>query len=139
MTTTRPEFDTELFKKGAAIRREVLGANFVKKSDAANVDDLMVPLRKLITESCWGDVWSRPGLDRKTRSFVNLGMLIGLNRPHELRLHLRGAINNGITVAEIQEVILQSAIYCGAPAALDAMKAAREIIAEMKQERNASS
>jgi len=132
--TTHPEFDTEQFKKGAAIRSAVIGEAFVQKADASGVDDLMVPLRKLITEWCWGEIWTRPGLSRKTRSFLNLGMLIGLNRPHELRLHLRGAINNGVTIAEIQEVILQSAIYCGVAASLDAMKAAKEVIGEMKTE-----
>jgi len=129
----RPEFETEQFEKGLAIRRAVVGDAYVERS-LQNADDLTAPLQKLVTEYCWGEVWSRPGLDRKTRSFVNLGMLIALNRPHELRLHLRGAINNGITKEEIQEVILQAAIYCGVPASLDAMKAAKEIIGEMEKE-----
>ncbi len=129
----RPEFETEQFEKGLAIRRAVVGDAYVERS-LQNADDLTAPLQKLVTEYCWGEVWSRPGLDRRTRSFVNLGMLIALNRPHELRLHLRGAINNGITKEEIQEVILQAAIYCGVPASLDAMKAAKEIIGEMEKE-----
>ena len=129
----RPEFNTEQFEKGLAIRREVVGDAYVNKS-LENADDLSAPLQKLVTEYCWGEVWSRPGLDRRTRSFLNLAMLIALNRPNELRLHLRGAVNNGITKDEIQEVVLQSAIYCGVPASLDAMKAAREVIGEMEKE-----
>lgn len=129
----RPEFNTEQFQKGLAIRREVVGDAYVSKS-LENADDLSAPLQKLVTEYCWGEVWSRPGLDRRTRSFLNLAMLIALNRPNELRLHLRGAVNNGITRDEIQEVVLQSAIYCGVPASLDAMKAAKEVIGEMEKE-----
>src|SRR5690554_471277 len=110
--STRPEFETEQFKKGLAIRRAVVGDSYVDKS-LASADDLTAPLQKLVTEYCWGEVWSRPGLDRRTRSFLNLAMLIALNRPHELRLHIRGAINNGITRDEIKEVVLQAAIYCG--------------------------
>lgn len=131
--STRPEFDTDAFKKGLAIRRAVVGDAYVDKSLQA-ADDLTAPLQKLVTEYCWGEVWARPGLQRKTRSFLNLAMLIALNRPHELRLHLRGAVNNGITQEEIQEVILQAAIYCGVPAALDSMKAAKEVLEQMRQE-----
>jgi 4-carboxymuconolactone decarboxylase len=129
----RPEFDTEQFRKGLAIRRAVVGDAYVNKS-LESADDLTAPLQKLVTEYCWGEVWDRPGLDRRTRSFLNLAMLIALNRPNELRLHLRGAINNGISKAEIQEVVLQAAIYCGVPASLDAMKAAKEVITEMEKE-----
>ncbi|OZI37457.1 4-carboxymuconolactone decarboxylase [Bordetella genomosp. 10] len=129
----RPEFQSEQFRKGLEVRRAVVGDAYVNKSlDSA--DDLTAPLQKLVTEYCWGDVWTRPGLERKTRSFLNLAMLIALNRPNELRLHMRGAINNGITKAEIVEVVLQAAIYCGVPASLDAMKAAREVIAEMEKD-----
>ena len=131
--STRPEFNTDAFKKGLAIRRAVVGDAYVERS-LNSADDLTAPLQKLVTEYCWGEVWSRPGLERRERSFLNLAMLIALNRPHELRLHLRGAINNGITPAEIQEVILQAAIYCGVPAALDSMKAAKEVIEEMTKE-----
>lgn len=133
----RPEFDTQQFKKGLEIRRAVVGDAYVEKSLAA-ADDMTAPLQKLITEWCWGEVWSRPGLPHKTRSFLNLAMLIALNRPHELRLHVRGAINNGVTKSEIQEVILQAAIYCGVPAGLDAMKVAKEVIAEMEEEGSVS-
>lgn len=131
MSVTRPEFDTPKFKQGAEIRSAVLGEAFVRQADACGVDDLSAPLRKLITEWCWGEIWARPGLDRRTRSFVNLGLLIGADRSRELKLHLRGALNNGITVAEIREVILQSAIYCGAPAALEAMRLLREVASDM--------
>ncbi|MDO9023663.1 carboxymuconolactone decarboxylase family protein [Zwartia sp.] len=131
--SNRPEFDTPQFKKGLEIRRAVVGDAYVDKS-LASADDLTAPLQKLVTEYCWGDVWARPGLDLKTRSFLNLAWLIALNRPNELRLHMRGAINNGVTQSEIQEVILQAAIYCGVPASLDAMKAAKEVIAEMTNE-----
>lgn len=133
MMNIRPEFDTPQFKKGLKIRRAVVGDAYVDKS-LASADDLTAPLQKLVTEYCWGDVWARPGLDLKTRSFLNMAWLIALNRPNELRLHMRGAINNGVTQSEIQEVILQAAIYCGVPASLDAMKAAKEVIAEMTQE-----
>lgn len=129
----RPEFETEQFQKGLAIRRAVVGDVYVDKS-LNSADDLTAPLQKLVTEYCWGEVWGRPGLDRKTRSFLNLAMLMALNRPNELRLHVRGAVNNGITREEITEVVLQAAIYCGVPAALDSMKAAKEVIAEMEKE-----
>lgn len=129
----RPEFETEQFAKGLAIRRAVVGDVYVDKS-LNSADDLTAPLQKLVTEYCWGEVWGRPGLDRRTRSFLNLAMLIALNRPNELRLHIRGAVNNGISREEITEVVLQAAIYCGVPAALDSMKAAKEVIAEMEKE-----
>ncbi len=127
---TRPEFTGKQFEKGLEIRREVLGREHVDRSVAA-ADDLTAPLQKLVTEWCWGEVWGRPGLDRRTRSFLNLAMLTALNRPHELRLHVRGAVNNGITRDEIREVILQAAIYCGVPAALDSMRNAAEVLKEM--------
>jgi 4-carboxymuconolactone decarboxylase len=131
--STRPEFETEQFQKGLKIRREVLGSAYVDKS-VASATDMTAPLQKLVTEWCWGEVWSRPGLDRRTRSFLNLAFLTALNRPHEIRLHVRGAINNGITREEIREVILQAAIYCGVPAALDSMKVALEVFKEMDAE-----
>jgi 4-carboxymuconolactone decarboxylase len=132
----RPEFDNERFKAGLAVRREVLGAEYVDKS-VADVDDFMVPMQKMTTEWCWGETWTRPGLDRKTRSMLNLAMLTALNRPHEIRLHVRGALNNGLTVAEIQEVLIQSCIYCGVPAALDAFKVAKEVIDQVAAEKKA--
>lgn len=127
----RKEFESELFAKGLKNRREVLGAEHVQRSlDAA--DDFTADMQKLVTEWCWGELWSRPGLDRRTRSIINLSMLAALNRPHEIRLHVRGALNNGLTENDIKEVFLQVAIYCGVPAALDAMKVASEVLKEEK-------
>ena len=127
--TTRPEFHTDLFEKGLKIRKQVLGADHVQKSlDSAT--DFTAPMQKLVTEWCWGELWSRPGLDRRTRSIINLSMLSALNRPHEVRLHVRGALNNGLSQEEIIEILLQVAVYCGVPAALDSMKVAAEVLAE---------
>ena len=112
----RPEFDTPRFKEGLSIRRDVLGAEYVDKSVAA-ADDFTAPFQKLLTEWCWGDTWGRPGLDRKTRSMLNLAMLTALNRPHEIKLHVRGALNNGLTIDQIREVLLHTMVYCGVPAA----------------------
>jgi 4-carboxymuconolactone decarboxylase len=120
----------ELFDKGLQTRREVLGAEYVDAS-IRNADDFNMPMQELVTQYCWGDVWNRPGLDRRTRSFLNLAMLTALNRPHELKLHVRGAINNGVTKEEIKEVFLQTAIYCGVPAAVDAFRTAKEVFKEM--------
>jgi 4-carboxymuconolactone decarboxylase len=121
--------DKKRFEDGLAVRREVLGAAYVDKA-MAEADDFTRPLQELVTEYCWGAVWTRPGLPRKTRSLVNLGMLVALNRPHELKLHVRGALRNGCTRAEIMEVLLQAAIYCGVPAAVDSFRSAREALAE---------
>lgn len=120
----------ELFDKGLQTRREVLGAAYV---DAAiqNADDFSRDIQELVTQYAWGDVWNRPGLDRKTRSLLNLAMLTALNRPHELKLHLRGALTNGVSKDEIKEVFLQTAIYCGAPAAIDSFRTAREVFKEL--------
>jgi 4-carboxymuconolactone decarboxylase len=127
--TTREEFSSELFAKGLKNRKEVLGAEHVQKSlDSAT--DFTADLQKLVTEWCWGELWSRPGLDRRTRSIINLSMLAALNRPHEIRLHVRGALNNGLTQDDLKEIFLQVAIYCGVPAALDASKVAAEVLAE---------
>lgn len=120
----------ELFDKGLKTRREVLGAEYVDNS-IKNADDFNMPMQELVTQYCWGDVWNRPGLDRRTRSFLNLAMLTALNRPHELKLHVRGAINNGLTKEEIKEVFLQTAIYCGVPAAIDSFRNAKEVFKEM--------
>jgi 4-carboxymuconolactone decarboxylase len=117
------------FEEGLAVRREVLGAEYVDKA-IAQADELTQPLQELVTEYCWGAVWTRPGLPRKTRSLINLAMLTALNRPHEVRLHLRGALRNGCTKEEIMEVLLQSAIYCGVPAAIDSVRIAREVFQE---------
>jgi 4-carboxymuconolactone decarboxylase len=121
--------DKPTYEKGLEIRREVLGSEYVDRS-LASADDFTRPLQELITQYCWGEVWSRPELDRRTRSIVNLGMIAALNRPHELKLHVRGALRNGVTEVEIREIFLQVAIYCGAPAALDAFRVAREVFAQ---------
>ncbi len=115
------------FSDGLNMRRTVLGSAYVDAS-LKSADDLTWPLQELITKYCWGEIWCRPELTLKTRSMLNLAMLIALNRPNELRLHLRGALNNGCTADEIREVVLQAAIYCGVPAALDAMKAVKEVL-----------
>jgi 4-carboxymuconolactone decarboxylase len=119
----------EMYDKGLAIRREVLGADYVDNA-VKSADAFNAPLQDLVTEYCWGAVWGRPGLPKKTRSMLNLAMLTALNRPHELKLHVKGALKNGLTPAEISEVLLQTAIYCGVPAAVDAFRTAREALKE---------
>jgi 4-carboxymuconolactone decarboxylase len=122
--------DKEKFEKGLAIRRAVLGADFVDNA-IKTADDFSRPLQELVTEYCWGEVWGRPGLDRKTRSMLNLAMLAALNRPHEIKLHVRGALTNGVTKDEIKEIFLQVAIYCGVPAGVDSFRTAKEVFKEM--------
>jgi 4-carboxymuconolactone decarboxylase len=119
-----------MFEKGLSIRRAVLGADFVDKA-IASADDFNRPLQELVTQYCWGEVWGRPGLDRKTRSIMNLAMLSALNRPHEVKMHIKGALNNGLTKDDIKEVFLQVAIYCGVPAAVDSFRLAREVFQEL--------
>jgi 4-carboxymuconolactone decarboxylase len=121
--------DTDLFRQGLSVRREVLGDTYVDKA-LAGADDFNRPLQELVTEYCWGAVWGRPGLPRQTRSLLNLAMLTALNRPHEIEAHMRGALRNGCTPAEISEVLLQAAIYCGVPAAVDSFRVARAVLAE---------
>lgn len=120
----------ELFQRGLEIRRAVLGAEYVDKSIAA-ADDFNMPLQRLVTEYCWGAVWGREELPKKTRSMLNIAMLCALNRPHELKMHLGGALRNGLTKTEIREILLQVGIYCGIPAAVDAFRVARETFAEL--------
>ena len=122
---------TDLFEKGLEVRRAVLGKDFVDKS-IRDADDFTHPLQKLVTEYCWGSIWTRPGLPRKTRSLINLAMLTALNRPHEVKLHVQGALNNGCSKEEIMEVLLQTAIYCGIPAAVDSFRTAKEFFQESK-------
>ena len=119
----------ERFDRGMKVRREVLGAKHVDAA-MAKADDFNMPMQELVTEYCWGEIWNRPGLDRKTRSIINLAMLTALNRPHEIKLHVRGALNNGLTKSEISEVFLQTAVYCGVPAAIDSFRVAREVFDE---------
>jgi 4-carboxymuconolactone decarboxylase len=120
----------DVYDKGLAIRREVLGADYVDNA-IRTADAFNRPLQELVTEYCWGAVWGRPGLSRKTRSMLNLAMLTALNRPHELKLHVKGALKNGVSREEIAEVLLQAAIYCGVPAAVDAFRTAREAFKEV--------
>jgi 4-carboxymuconolactone decarboxylase len=120
---------TSLFDKGLAVRKAVLGDEHVEAS-MKSADDFNRPLQELVTEYCWGAVWTREGLPRKTRSLLNLAMLSILNRPHELELHLRGALRNGCTKEEIREVLLQVAIYAGVPTAVDSFRTARKVLAE---------
>jgi 4-carboxymuconolactone decarboxylase len=122
--------DKATFDRGLEIRRAVLGAEYV---DAAmqNADDFNRPMQELTTEYCWGYVWGREGLDRKTRSLLNLAMISALNRPHELKIHVAGALRNGVTRDEIREVFMQVAIYCGVPAGVDSFRTAREVFAQL--------
>jgi 4-carboxymuconolactone decarboxylase len=119
-----------LYETGLAVRREVLGAEHVERS-LATADDFNRPFQELITEYAWGAVWARPGLERRTRSMLNLAMLTALNRPHELELHVRAALRNGVSREEIREVLLQAAIYCGVPAANESFRIARNVFAEV--------
>ena len=121
----------EYFDRGMKIRKEVLGAEYVEKSFAA-ADDFNRPLQELVTEYCWGAVWGRDELPKKTRSMLNLAMISVLNRPHELKIHVKGAIKNGCTKDEIREVLLQVAIYGGVPAAVDSFRIAREAFKELE-------
>jgi 4-carboxymuconolactone decarboxylase len=121
---------TDLYQRGLEIRKAVLGEQYVEKSLAA-MDDLSRPMLELATEYCWGRVWSRPGLARRDRSMLNLAMLSALNRPHELKIHVKGALTNGVTREEICEIFLQVAIYCGVPAGIDSVRIAREAFAEV--------
>ena len=119
----------ERYDAGLKTRREVLGAEYVDKS-MATVDDFNRPFVELLNSYCWNDVWNRPGLERKTRSMLNLAMLSALGRSHELKLHIRGALNNGVTKEQIREVFLQVAIYCGVPAAVESFRCAKEVFKE---------
>lgn len=119
--------ESELFEKGLKIRREVLGADYVDGS-IARADDFMMAFQRMTTEMCWGYAWARDGLDRKTRSMLNLAMLTALSKPAELRLHVKGALANGVSVEEIKEILLHATVYCGIPAGLEAFKVAHEVL-----------
>lgn len=121
--------DQKMFDRGLAIRKEVLGAEYVEKS-ISTADDFNRPMQELVTEYCWGAIWGREGLPKKTRSLLNLAMISVLNRPHELKLHIKGALRNGCSKDEIREVFLQVAIYAGVPAAVDSFRIAREAFKE---------
>ena len=117
----------DLFERGLAVRREVLGPEYVDGS-LARADDFMMAFQNITTEMCWGYAWTRPGLDRRTRSMLNLAMLTALGKPAEIKLHVKGALTNGVTVDEIKEVLLHATVYCGIPAGLDAFKVAHEVL-----------
>ncbi len=121
----------ELWDKGLAVRKEVLGAEYVERNLKA-ADDFTMPMQELVTQSCWGWLWGRPQLPRKMRSLINLGLLSALNRPHEFKVHVKGALTNGCTREEIREVLLQVAVYCGMPAGVEAFRLAREAMAEQE-------
>jgi 4-carboxymuconolactone decarboxylase len=121
----------DMYERGLEIRKQVVGKDYVEKSIAA-ADDLTRPLQEIVTEYCWGAVWGREGLSRSTRSLLNVVMLTALNRPHELKLHLLGALRNGCTKVEIREAMLQAGIYAGVPAAVDAFRVAKEVFAEVE-------
>ncbi len=120
---------SDAWKKGYAARSQVLGEAYVEKA-YRDADDFTRDLQDYLTEHAWGASWARPGLDFKTRSMLNLAMITALNRPHELEIHLRGALRNGVTRDEIKEILLHTAVYCGAPAALDAFRIPRKVLAE---------
>lgn len=122
--------DKERFDGGMTIRREVLGAAYVDRN-MATADEFNMPMQELSTRYCWGDIWARPGLDRRTRSMLNLAMIATLNRPHEFKAHVKGALTNGVTKDEIKEVLLQVAVYAGIPAGMDSFRLAREVFTEM--------
>ncbi len=124
------EADNHRLRRGTQIRREVLGDGHVDRS-MAQATEFSRPLQELVTTNCWNDIWARPGLDRRTRSLLNLAMLTALNRMHEFGIHVRGAVRNGCTITEIQEVLLQTAAYCGAPAALESVRIAEQVLAEL--------
>jgi len=123
--------DQKTFERGREIRSSVLGRDFVDNA-FKTADDFNRPLQELVTEYCWGAIWGREELPKKTRSMLNLAMISALNRPHELKAHIKGALVNGVTRVEIREILLQVAIYCGVPAAVDSFRIAREAFAELE-------
>jgi 4-carboxymuconolactone decarboxylase len=118
------------FDEGMKLRKQVLGADYVERS-LAGADEFSLAMQELSTEYCWGYVWTRPGLALRDRSLINIAMISALNRPHELKLHVKAALNNGVTREEIREVLLQVAVYCGVPAGIDSTRIAREAFAEV--------
>jgi len=124
----------EVFDRGLAIRKDVLGKEFVEKS-FESADDFNMPMQELTTEYCWGAIWGRDGLPRKTRSMLNIAMLSALGRNHELGMHVKGALINGVTKKEIQEILLQVAVYCGIPAGVESFRVAKEALATADAEK----
>lgn len=127
---TTEETRAASYERGLEMRRAVLGADHVDRS-LDQVTAFSRPIQELVTEYCWGVVWTRDGLERKTRSLLNLAMLTALNRPHELAVHVRGAITNGASIAELQETLLQTAIYVGVPAALESFRVAERVLLDL--------
>jgi len=125
--------DSPTWQAGLEMRKAVLGAAHVERS-LSNATEFGQPVQDLVTEYCWGAVWTRPGLDRRTRSLLNIVMLTALNRGHELGVHVRGAITNGVTVQEIQEALLQTAIYVGVPASLESFRIAEKVLVDVAAE-----
>lgn len=121
----------EVFDLGLSIRKKVVGEKYVEQS-MSTADDFNRDFQHLVTEYCWGAVWGREGLDHKTRSMVNLSMIATLNRPHELKLHVMGALRNGVTKEEVSEILMQVAIYAGVPAGVDGFRIAREAIEQFE-------
>src|SRR6476620_1969926 len=126
----RPEYQSDLFKRGLEVRRDVLGADYVDGS-LTRADDFNAAFQQMTTEVAWGMIWTRPGLNRKTRSMINLTMLAALNRGAEFRLHLRAALTNGVTRDEIKEILLQIGAYCGIPACLEAFRIANNFVQQI--------
>jgi 4-carboxymuconolactone decarboxylase len=122
MTSDHPHFD-----KGLATRAQVMGQDFVNKA-LGRATDFTQPIQEHITAKAWGDVWQRPGLELKTRSMITVAMLIAMGKQHELKGHVRGALNNGVSPAELQEVLLHAAVYCGVPSAVEAFRTAAEVV-----------
>lgn len=125
--------DEDRLAKGLSIRSEVLGADYVARS-MAQADDFSRPMQELSSTYCWGEIWARDGLSRRDRSLLNIGMISALNRPHELKLHVKAALRNGLTREEIREALLQVAVYCGIPAGIDSTRIAQDAFAEYEAE-----
>ena len=125
-----PGLDEDAFARGLQTRREVIGSDYVDKA-LAGCDDFNEEFQQLVTQYCWNEIWNRPGLERRTRSMLNLAMLMALGRSQEFATHLRGAINNGVSKEEIKEVLLQATVYCGMPAGVDAFRVAKEVFRDM--------
>lgn len=121
-----------LYEEGLKVRREVAGPEYVEAALKAGSSDFSRPMQEYVTASCWGSVWTRPGLERKTRSLLNVAMLCALNREQELAVHVRGALNNGASEVEIRETLLQAAVYCGAPAGMSGFRVAERVVNEWK-------
>ena len=134
--STNPKLDElhrQLFEEGLKMRRSVVGDTYVDRALANGSTEFSRPGQELVTEWCWGYAWTRPGLEKKQRSLLNIGMLMALNRTPELAVHVRGARNNGLTETEIREAILHCTTYCGVPAGVEAMKTAEKVLDEMAE------